>query len=68
LFGRAGTLFSGDGCRKWLLENPGAAFQNYRIRASDLNSEYLTVARQGIYTLKKKERSLLQLYAVVLIY
>jgi chemotaxis protein methyltransferase CheR len=47
---------------KWLLENPGAAFQNYRIRASDLNSEYLTVARQGIYTLKKKERSLLQLY------
>jgi len=44
----------------WLSDNPGSSLQNYRIRASDLNSGYLAIARQGLYTLKKNEKSVLK--------
>jgi chemotaxis protein methyltransferase CheR len=46
----------------WMNDHPGVALQNYHIRASDLNREYLSIARQGMFRLKNKEKEVLKPY------
>ncbi len=46
----------------WMNDHPRVALQNYHIRASDLNREYLNIARQGMFRLKNKEKEVLKPY------